>query len=102
MAQSVTGSFTATGQSAALLVKGIDDRREIPVNMSLRGTFVGSVAVERKFDGDANWYPLTALGSTIAFTGPCSEIFYEAEAGMTYRLNCTAFTSGTINYRLSQ
>jgi hypothetical protein len=101
MALSVTGSFAATGQSAAITVKGVDDQRGHPINISLWGTFVGTVQVERAFDGGSNWLPLTALGSAIAFTGPVSEVFEEGEAGVQYRLNCTAYTSGTINYRMS-
>jgi hypothetical protein len=101
MAQNVTGTFTGTGQSAAMLVKGIDDRRANSVNISLWGTFVATVRVERNLDG-TNWLPLTALGSAINFTVPVSEVFDEGEAGAQYRLNCTAYTSGTINYRMSQ
>jgi hypothetical protein len=101
MAQNVTSTFTATGQSAAIIAKGRDDGRPNFVNVSLWGTFVGSVRVERSFDG-TNWLPLTALGTAINFTGPCSETFDEAETGVQYRLNCTAYTSGTINYRMSQ
>ena len=101
MAQNVTGTFTGTGQSAGMLVKGIDDRRANPFNLSLWGTFVGTVRLERSFDG-STWLPITALGSAINFTGPVSETFEEAEGGVQYRLNCTAYTSGTVNYRLSQ
>lgn len=101
MALAVTGTFTGTGQSAGITVKGVDDQRGHPLNVSLWGTFVGTVRVERTFDNGTTWLPMTALGSAINFTGPASEVFDEGEAGVQYRLNCTAFTSGTINYRLS-
>lgn len=101
MAQNVTGTFTATGSSAGMLVKGRDDGQPKSFNVSLWGTFVGTVVVERNLDG-TNWLPLTALGSSISFTGPVSEVFDESETGAQYRLRCSAYTSGTINYRMSQ
>jgi hypothetical protein len=96
-----TGTFTATGQSASFTPATPDNNRG-PFNMSLWGTFVGTVQVERSFDGGTTWLPLTALGTAIPFTAPCSEVFEELEFGVQYRLNCTAYTSGTINYRLSR
>lgn len=94
----VTGSFTATGQSASFA----------PVcgrsfNVSLLGTFVASVRLERSFDGGVTWLPLTAQGiSLCVWTVPVSESWDEAEYGVLYRLNCTAYTSGTVSYRVSQ
>jgi hypothetical protein len=102
MAQNVSSTFTGTGQSASFLIKGVDDRRPTSFNLSLWGTFVGTVQLERSFDG-STWLPLTANGTQIyKFTAPCSEPVEESEIGVLYRLNCTAYTSGTINYRLSE
>jgi len=98
----VTGTFTATGQSASLCPELSSAVSSAPFNMALRGTFVGTVQLEASFDSGTNWIPVTALGTSITFTGPCKEVFEEPEAGVLYRLNCTAYTSGTINYRLSQ
>lgn len=97
MVNKVTGSFTATGQSEVF--------RPSPgaaFNMTLSGTFVGTVQLERQFEETGGFYPLTALGTSLSFTAPCSEVFEEPEGGTAYRLNCTAYTSGTINYRISQ
>jgi len=102
MAQKLVSSFTATGQSSSFLPDGVDDLISRPFNLSIWGTFVGTVQLERSFDNGVTWLPLTALGSSLAFTAPCSETFTECEASVIYRLNCTAYTSGTINYRLSQ
>lgn len=100
---SVTGTLTATGQSGSLSpAAGLSKIDSAPFNVSLWGTFVATVQLERSFDGGTTWLPLTALGSSLAFTAPCSEVFEETEEGVAYRLNCTAFTSGTVNYRLSQ
>jgi hypothetical protein len=98
----LTGSFTGTGQSATF--------RPFPAkyphagfNVTLRGTFVATVRLERSFDDGVTWDPLTAAGTPMfVFTGPASEIQEEPEEGVLYRLNCTAYTSGTVDYRLSQ
>lgn len=105
MAQAVTGSFTGTGQSASLLVKGIDDGRSRPFNIEVRGNGVGTVQLERSFDG-TNWVPTSANGTQLnkwakTAANSFSETWEEEEPGALYRLNCTAYTSGTITYRLS-
>lgn len=93
----VIGTFGATGQSASF----------IPVsgrafNVSVYGTFSASVQLERSFDG-TNWFPITAAGTQLyAWTGAASEAAEDAEFNVSYRLNCTAYTSGTVNYRISQ
>jgi hypothetical protein len=98
----VTGSFVATGQSTSIS----PENAETPdlaagFNVSLAGTFVGTVQLERQFAGGTVWHPLTALGTPICvWTAPCSESFDEPQAGVQYRLNCTAYTSGTISYRI--
>jgi hypothetical protein len=101
--QAVTGSHTATGSSASFAPESAQNRNSsAPFNFSLWGTFVGTVIVDRSFDGGTTWLPLTALGTSISFTAPCSEVFEEPEDGVIYRVRCSAYTSGTINYRLSQ
>jgi hypothetical protein len=93
----VTGTFGATGQSAAFAP--ISAR---PFNVSVWGTFSGSVQLERSFDGSA-WLPITAAGMQLyVWSAPASEVAEEPEYGVLYRLNCTAYASGTINYRMSQ
>ncbi len=68
--------------------------------------FVGSVQLERTFDGGqtAIVCNVGAAGSLAQWTAgtPVSVSWTEAERGVGYRVNCTAYTSGTINYRLSQ
>lgn len=100
--KAVAGAFTAAGQSDSLALD-LRGRRGSPstINLSLWGTFVGTVKPERSFDNGTTWTPLTALGSAIAFTAPASETFEEGESVALYRLNCTAYTSGTINYRMN-
>ena len=92
-----SGTFTGTGQSAAVGVA------PTAFNVSEWGTFVATVQLERSFDNGVTWLPVTANGSQLElFTGPASENWSESEAGVLYRLNCTSYTSGTVNYRISQ
>ncbi len=91
-----SGSFAATGQSAPVVLYG-------DFNVSLWGAFVGTVALERSFDGGTTWLPVSsAAGTAASWTAPVSTTWTEPEHNVAYRLNCTAYTSGTINYRLSQ
>ena len=99
----VTGSLTSTtgGNTFSPEATASDDA-SAPFNFSLWGTFVGTVIPERSFDSGTTWLPYTALGTAISFTAPCSETFEEPEKGVLWRVRCSAYTSGTINYRLSQ
>lgn len=92
----ISGTFVATGQSAAVKVYG-------PFNIALWGTFNGTVALERALDG-ANFVAVATdgLGTAAIYTTPVSVAGVEGESEVSYRFNCTGFTSGTINYRLSQ
>jgi hypothetical protein len=92
----VTGSFSSAGQSPTFTpVPGRD------INVSLWGAFVGTVRLERSFDG-TTWLPLTVMGGAWAsYNAPVSEVAWEEpQANVSYRLNCIAWTSGTINYNL--
>jgi hypothetical protein len=99
----VTGTFTAIGQSASYAPPVAPRNTNTGgFNVSTWGTFVASVQLERSFDNGTTWLPLTAAGNQLyAWTAPASENGAEPEAGVLYRLNCTAYTSGTINYRIS-
>lgn len=95
----VTGGFAAAGTSDALIITA----GARGFNVSLWGVFVADVQLERSFDAGSTWLPLTAAGYRIGvWSAPASEIFNEPEAGVLYRLNCTARVSGTVNYRVSQ
>jgi len=68
--------------------------------------FSGTVQLERSFDGGRTWIPCNvgAMGTLAQFSAgtPVSITFGEPERQMLYRLNCLAWASGTINYRISQ
>ena len=80
----VSGSFTGTGSSDSTFTYAAD--------FFIAGTFVGTVAVEAQ-DLDGDWHVVCE------FTDPTAETLRFAKA-RPIRITCSAFTSGTINYRL--
>lgn len=86
---SVSGSFTATGQSSNIALEG-------PFNLSLSGFGSATVSVQRSFDSGSTWKDVET------FTTDAEKRGCEPESGIVYRFNCSAYTSGTILYRLSR
>jgi hypothetical protein len=91
------GSFTATGRSDAASVRG-------KFNVSGAGDFVGTVQLQRRFLGDNTWYPVSKNvdGDPVEFSGPFSVQVEEIQVDVDYALECTAYTSGTLNYNIGQ
>ena len=94
-----TGSLTSTTAGAS-----VSDLGPGSFNLSLWGTFSATVALERSFDGGTTFLPLSvdAYGTAIALTAPCSLVVDEPEAGVLYRVRASAYTSGTVSWRLSK
>lgn len=97
MTQIIGGNFAAVGQSPTFRIP----QHRVGFNISVWGTFVGTVVIERSFDGGTTWLPkwpdaVYSISSTMTFADS------EPEDGVAYRLNCTAYSSGPINYRVSQ
>lgn len=103
MTQPVTGTFTATGVSASFKpVMRVMAWNQF--NVSASGTFVATVKLERSFDNGDNWFVCSSdsAGTEASWTAPFSVVAEEPSSGVLYRLNCTAYTSGTVTYRISQ
>jgi len=64
-------------------------------NMSLSGFGTATVVLQRSFDRGDTWLNVES------FSADTERRVDDPEAGIYYRLNCTAFTSGPIVYRLS-
>lgn len=92
-------NFTATGAGQPYIPSTPS------FNVQITGTFVGTVQLERALpNADRTlgaFVPVTIDGGAgiAAFSVPASFSVWEPEAGAQYRLNCTAFTSGTISGR---
>ena len=68
--------------------------------------YSATVQLERSFDGGRTWLVCNIGGDgTLAVYNsgtPLSLSFAEPEKSVLYRINCVAYASGTINYRISQ
>ncbi len=86
-ADTASKSFTATGAGSSIMLYNGDS-----FTYSVSGTFVGTVIVERSFDG-TNYTP-TVVTSTTSASG---QIIGDGSGRQPlYRFRCTAYTSGTI------
>lgn len=85
----VSGSFASTGASSTVTINGC-------FNLSLSGFGSATVDVERSFDSGSTWVTVES------FTADAERIGKEPENRVMYRLNCSAYTSGTITYRISR
>ena len=84
----VTGTFTGTGQSTSILA--------LKADVLLSGNFVATVVIETQ-DAAGNWCAHTAAAATM--TAP-DHVAVEGSLAHPYRLNCTAYTSGTVTYAI--
>lgn len=85
----LTGSFTAVGQSAP-----------IPCgtfwNFTTQGTWTGTVRLEKSYDGGSSWQPFTPI--TSKDNNNALETGEEKVADVLYRIACSNYASGTIEY----
>lgn len=93
------GEFTATGQSSWVELRS-------DFNLSIKGG-QGTVQVERSFDGGTTVFVVSKNtdGDPASYTLNNNSVSLqgiEPESKVSYRFNCTAYTAGTIPYRLSQ
>lgn len=72
------------------------------INVAIYGAFSATARIECSFDG-SNWVPMAKDpdGNYASYTTPVALVIDAPEVGVSYRINCTAYTSGTINYRFS-
>jgi hypothetical protein len=99
----VTGSFSATGNGTAFVPNTGSFNNAQQFNISLWGTFVGTVVLECSFDSFTTAIPVNryCTGNAVSYTAPANEVLPAPEGSVQYRLRCSAYTSGTANYRLS-
>ena len=92
--------FTFQPNGNAVLAGGTD------ANAIFTGSaieYTGTVQLEISFDGGNTWIVDNIGGSAAIYTNQAAvtAVFGQPEREVLYRLNCTAYSSGTINYRLS-
>lgn len=90
MTTSLSGSFTGVGVSPDLIVRAKES-----FSFSLAGTFVGTVVLERAGKGRSSWEPISSSSAAVSSTGVVDKL-------SRYRLRCSAYTSGTIDWTLAE
>ena len=94
----VEGTFTGTAEGAAVAIQG-------HANVLIGGSFVATVQVQKSFDGGATWFIVSrdSAGALAEYTSPgFNGTIIEPESQILYRVECTAFTSGTVIWRISR
>lgn len=90
-----TGTITTSQVTPGVQVSG-------DFNVSVSGSFTGSIAAERSFDGGSTWLPMSYVdGSAITWIAQFSTILNEPEAGVYFRLNGANIASGSPSWRIS-
>lgn len=87
MGNVLSHSFTAVGQSAAMIAFG-------RFNVSVQGVSGSTIDLERSFDNGSTWEVVEAVSANVSTT------LLEPETHVKYRFNCTAFGTGTVTCRL--
>jgi len=97
VATATLGALNAA--TAGVLMHGL-----LNLTVLVPSAFVGTVLAERSFDGGATWAPLwtDAYGVQLTFAAAGTVTVLEAEAGVLWRLRCSAYTSGSATARVSQ
>lgn len=91
----ISGAFGATGESEE------NYAQDGEFNLSLSGTFVATVALQRSFDQKATWVDVEEFTAVTEKTGTCS-VKNPQGVPVAYRLNCSAYTSGSVVFVLNQ
>lgn len=84
-----SGSFSGTGAGSSVATVGSE-----LLTLSIRGTFTATIDLERSYDDGGNWSVVES------YTAATEKNIESASRDFVYRLNCSAYTSGTANYYL--
>lgn len=101
--KAVPGTLSSATAGDAFRLTELPKRASIgQINVAIYGTFSATARIECSFDG-SNWVPMAKDpdGNYASYTAPVALVIDAPEVGVSYRINCTAYTSGTINYRFS-
>jgi hypothetical protein len=102
--RSIAGSFASAVAGASIQTRD-------SFNVAIYGVFSATIVLEKSYDrqnvandGAATWSAVSRdiAGNPASYSAPTGVVVSEPEAGVYYRLRCSAFTSGVANWRLSQ
>lgn len=102
----ITQTFSGTGTGTFSPAAATFIKFKGTANLTLGGTSpVGTVKLEKSYDL-TNWFDVSvdALGTPASWVLNSTEVSVlvdEPEDDVAYRVNCTAYTSGTITARLA-
>lgn len=73
-------------------------------SLNIYGSFNATIQVERSPDNGTTFLPVAIdpTGTYAIYTVPVSLNGFSPDTGIQFRLNCTAFTTGPVNFRLTQ
>lgn len=91
----ITGSFTGTTTSATLS-NYASTESDKKMTISIAGTFVATVNLDRSYDAGGSWNTIKS------YTVPIEENLDTPSDAFIYRLDCSAFTSGQVDYALAK
>jgi len=102
--KSPTGNVEATGKTVPAMFY-----REFNLLLWWTSVFTGTVQLERSCDNGQTYQIVStdSLGTAAIFTSAAAAfsfnvIAFEPEFYILYRWNCTSYSAGTANYRISQ
>lgn len=100
MANSITGSATAIGPRPAIVTNTYVNPGRFA--LSIWGTFVASLIIERSVDNGTTWVPyLTPAGAVVSLTSPGVFVIEDPDIQARYRINVMSYTSGTVTFGFS-
>ena len=94
--KNIQGSFTAVGQSSSVGIGG-------NFTVSVSGFGTATVALQRSYDNGSTWHTIENYTADTERNGEEWGSGVDTNGNRTkmlYRLNCTAYTAGTIAYYL--
>lgn len=101
MPNSLSGTFTGVGRSALFSLPSGAPPWDLDITIT--GTFVGSIQLERSMDGGETWAPIFILGTQYyVWTAPAAESYQMNSIAPVYSFNCTAYASGAINFWITE
>ena len=95
---SVSSAPGVNGSWTTAMVPAVQQYSDGNLNLSISGTWVGTVTIQRKFQDEDDYFDVDT------FTANVETFITEFEHGVAYRLGMKnlEYTSGTVNLRLSR